>query len=169
MRISYRIALELFPSFSLWTRTRDLLVLLLVEQRPDLRASPGHVLRDDVLTSVPAQLVLAAMGRRGCDGATRVNELLWRRDTTPDVDDNRRECSDIDRASWSLVGTIREGMSRHLATPFRRGRRKVDLRRRPARAEESGQATKGGQGSGEEQAALEERARDPFRNGSRAQ
>ena len=123
MRISYRIALELFPSFSLLTRTRDLLVLLLVEQRPDLRASPGHVLRDDVLTSVPAQLVLAAMGRRGCDGATRVNELLWRRDTTPDVDDNRRECGDIDRASWSLVGTIREGMSRHLATPFHRGHR----------------------------------------------
>ena len=61
-----------------------------------------------------------------------------------------------------------EGMSRHLTTPFRRGRRKVDLRRRPARAEESGQATKGGQGSGEEQAALEERARSPFRNGGEA-
>ena len=86
------------------------------------------------------------MGRRGCDGATRVNELLWRRETTPDVDDNRRECDDIDRASWSLVGTTREGMSRHLATPFRRGRRKVDLRRRPARAEESGQATTGVRG-----------------------
>ena len=114
MRIrSYRIALELFPSFSLLTRTRDLLVLLLVEQRPDLRASPGHVLRDDVLTSVPAQLVLAAMGRRGCDGATRVNELLWRRDTTPNVDDNRPQCGDIDRASWSLIGTARR---RHVAT-----------------------------------------------------
>ena len=60
-------------------------------------------------------------------------------------------------------------MSRHLTTPFRRGRCKVDSRRRPARAEESGQATKEGQGSGEEQAALEERARDPLRNGGRAQ
>ena len=60
-------------------------------------------------------------------------------------------------------------MSRHLTTPFRRGRRKVDLHRRPARAEEICQAKQGGLGSGEEQAALEERARDPLRNGGRAQ
>ena len=101
-----------FFSFSLLTRTRPV-GLAVSRAAPRLRASPGNVLQNDVLTTAPAQLVLAAMERRGCDGATRVNELLWRRDTTPDVDDNRPQCGDIDHASWPLIGTARR---RHVAT-----------------------------------------------------